>query len=81
MAETAAAQSAVAEVVCDDGGGDAVVAAVAAAAVAPATKAAALLNGSHLQPWTASACSPTASLKKKREIFLYHSYSARLIMI
>lgn len=71
MAESAAAQSAAAEVVCDGGGGDVVVAAVAVAAVAPATEVAALLNGSHLQPWTASACSPTASLRKEREFSDY----------
>ena len=73
MAETAAAQSAVAEVVCDGGGDD--------AAVAPATKAAALLNGSHLQPWTASACSPTASLEKEREISVYNFYSTGFVTI
>lgn len=80
MAETAAAQSAVAEVVCDDGGDDAAVAA-AVAAVAPATKVAVLLNGSHLQPWTASICSPTASLEKEREISMYHFYSAGFLTI
>lgn len=81
MAETAAAQSAAAEVVCDGGGDDAAVAAAAVAAVAPATKAAALLNGSHLQLWTASACSPTASLEKEREISVYDFYSTGFVTI
>lgn len=80
MAETAAAQSAAAEVVCD-GGGDGAAVAAAAAAVAPATKAAALLNGSHLQPWTASACSPTASLEKEREISVYNFSSTGFVTI
>lgn len=75
MAETAAAQSAVVEVVCDGGGDDAAVAAAAVVAAAPATKAAALLNGNHLQPWTASTCSPTASFEKEREISEYDFYS------
>lgn len=57
MSGIAAARSAVVVDDDDDGGGDAAAAAVAAAE--PATKVAVLLNETHLQLWTASACSPT----------------------